>query len=536
MQLPVRKKWPFFAIASVILFTFWSCGELFDSSDYELEKLKATPEMSIPLAFGELGISDLINEEDQEYVKVYPDGLVYLFYEKTLVTKDIRDMLKFPDKSFSESLPVPPGTLLPRASETTYASVELDRDLGFAPEKLTEIKFKPGTILILGLNFTPQNPASGVFELELELPDFQKNGAALKQRITALSGGSAIIDLGDYVATLDDNRFTARLSLIEKPHGNTVVITHPTEASVILGFESIDFQYVKGFFGERTPTRIPTLTIDINAFGNALGDAEVSFAEPKINLEITSEYGLPATLEFEPFEVRKENAEPLPILFSTPNPVVINAPATLGGQAVSNVGFANVAAVFDYAPQQFYYQFQMGINKGLTSGSNFCADTSKISVKLTVEVPVHGKATGIVLTDTFDIDLSDSKQSEIESAVLHSIAVNELPLEAALQIYLADENGVLIDSIFATGQTALIKGSTVTSAGDLSAPGIADVDIPLSAAKLEALFEARKMIVRMATTTSKDGSGNYPLVKFKSNYKINIKLGLEAKLNLEVDL
>jgi|GEM_PF-738836 len=529
-QFSPKTKYAFFFI--VLISVLVSCTELIDSSDYELEKIKATPTLSIPLAYGNLGIDDLLDDTDEEFIKIYPDGLVYLFYEETLTTKDIRDMLRFPNKGFDETFPLLPATLLPRNSETTYATVNVDEDFGFAPEKLTEIKLKTGTRLELAIDYSPEDP--GVFEIELELPGFTLNGVPLKRRA---SGGSPIsVDLGGYVAMMDNNTFPVKVSLIEKAHNSTVVIDELTTATLSFDFKSIDFEYVKGFFGERTPTRVPTLTIDISAFGNSLGEAQVSFADPKLSLEITSEYGIPATIDFNPFEVRKQNASPMPILFATPTPIQLLAPAAPGGEAKTDIQFSNTGQIFDYAPEEFYYQFQMHINQGLTSGVNFCADTSKIKVKFTAEVPIYGKASGIVMADTFDIDLGDAKESDIESATLRSKAVNELPLEAKLQIYLADENSSIIDSIFTSGLTSIIKASTVNASGDLTQAGVAEENIHLSEDKLQKLFAARKLIVRMRMATSTDAGGSQVHVKFKSQYKINLKLGLDAKLNLEVDL
>jgi hypothetical protein len=535
MQLPARKKAVFFVIAVFFtIFLSWSCSDLIDTSDYELEKVRASPDISIPLAFGDLRIEDLLNSTDSSFIQVYPDGLVYLLYEKTLTTRDIRDMLRFPDKNFEKSIPLVPGILPPKANESAYVTLSTTEDFGFAPEKLTEIKFKAGAAIELSVNFTPQDPASGVFEVEIELPDFQLNGIALKKRIPANTAVS--IPLTDYIAALDNNRFDLNVTFIEKAHSATVVITDPTSATVAIGFAAIDFQYVRGFFGERAPTRIPTLTIDMNAFGNSLHGAQISFAEPSVKMQITSEYGLPATIDFNPFEVRKKNASALPILFTTSNPVQIFAPANPGGEAVTDLEIANTAEIFDYVPEQFYYQVQMKINDGLTSGTNFCADTSKIKIKLTTEVPIFGKASGIVLTDTFDVDLSEMKESNLESATLHSKAINEMPLDANLQIYLADEAGIIMDSIFSSGQTPIIKGSKVTSGGDLSEAGVATLDLHLSSDKLETLFEAKKIIVKMTMGTSKETNGDQVHVKFKSNYKINLTLGFEARLNLEVDL
>ena len=72
----------------------------------------------------------------------------------------------------------------------------------------------------------------------------------------------------------------------------------------------------------------------------------------------------------------------------------------------------------------------------------------------------------------------------------------------------------------------------MTSAGDLSKAGTADLVLDLSADKLNKLFSSSHLIIRSKLNTTKDANGVLLNVKFKSTYKLKMNVGLMAKLNV----
>ena len=183
-----------------------------------------------------------------------------------------------------------------------------------------------------------------------------------------------------------------------------------------------------------------------------------------------------------------------------------------------------------------YYKITARINEGLTSGNNFCADTSKMRVNFKAEIPIYGKASDIVLADTFAIDLSSTKSSTIESGSVLTKVTNELPLDAFIQLYLANDQTIIFDSLFTTAQTAIVKASTVNAQGELQSPSVLIQEIQITKEKLDKIFTAKKLIIKARANTVKDSNGNQPDVKFKAAYKMSVNFGLKAKLKLEYDL
>ena len=121
----------------VLVFAITSCGNVFDSNDYNVKNVKASPSLDFPLAYGSLVIQDFLAKADQANIQVDPDGLVYLLYDQTLKTQGVGDLLNFPSKSFNTDVVVPGGTLPANNAEVKYATLSSTEDFGFSPEQLT---------------------------------------------------------------------------------------------------------------------------------------------------------------------------------------------------------------------------------------------------------------------------------------------------------------------------------------------------------------------------------------------------------------
>ena len=517
------RLWVWFCALSALA----SC---IDEDDYTIDSVEVNPTIALPLVFGELSIQEFIKSTDSVYVKVYPDDLVYLSYSQTLASQGIRELFTIPDKSLIRSFFVPPLTKPPHTADIRSDSLVEIVDFGLSPEQLDEISFKAGTI---NYSTTSNSPGfNNKYEVNISLPDFVSKTTGKPLNVNISSTGS--INLSDYIVMLDKNKFDLKMVLVLKKSSTPVVISPNTFVSLRLSFLGMDFTYLKGFFGDQTVS-LPAEILDVGTFGSSLDNADVSFAQPKIILEVVNDNGVPCQVDFKKFEAQK-GAQSLAVLLNPANPISVAYPTVLGASAKTTITVANVAKLFDFAPTRFYYQVDTRINKNLTSGKNFLADTSKLSVNINVEVPLYGHASNINLSDTIEVDFQDFDQSTINTASLKIKIANELPLDANVQLYMTDDKYKILDSLLTPSQTAIIKGSTVTASGDLQSPGILDQMIQLENSKIDKIFIAKYIIIRALMNTSKDASGSYPVVKFKSKYKMSVDVGLLVNLKINVGL
>lgn len=91
----------------------------------------------------------------------------------------------------------------------------------------------------------------------------------------------------------------------------------------------------------------------------------------------------------------------------------------------------------------------------------------------------------------------------------------------------------MLDSLLAPN-TLVVEGAQTDSNGNTTASTILKKDIEISNQKINKLFEAKKIIIASRLNTS--DAQNQKDVKFKSTDKLNIKLGLNANLKLNLDL
>lgn len=511
----------------VLLIFLASC---IDERQYDIQHVTVSPVMAFPVAFGDLGIVEILSNKDTAYVRSYPDGLLYLFYEKVLPSTDIRDLFQLPDNSSTTSFDLPAGTMPASSSTVLVGTIDRQIDLGLSPERLTEVLLKSGSFAHSLLLTKQTSPAGLPLETTITLLDVVHK-TTLQPLVVTAGNGSGNVSLTDYILRLSNNRFNIRVSLSIKPHVATY-IPPSTQAQVQLGFTNMAFAYIKGFFGDQV-AQLPSQTVEVSVFNSTLKDASVSFLEPQIYLKAVNEYGVPCEVNFSVLRAKK-GASTLPIQISPANPVTLAVPSTLGSSATTNVTVTNAGAIIGFEPEQLEYTAAARINKGLSSGNNFMADTSKLTVSLVTEVPLYGRMTGITVVDTLEVDLRDLSETKVTETSLKVTAQNEMPLDANIQIYLLNEAYQVQDSLFANNQTYLVKASQVDATGDLEAPGITSLDLGLDPVRVTKLFSSRYLLVKAVMSTAKDSNGAFLNVKFRSTYRLKLNVGLRAQLKIEV--
>lgn len=506
------------------------CNSCIDQSDYELDGVALNPSLALPLVNGNLTIADMLSKGDSVAFKTYEDGLLYIGYEDGFDSQDVNDLFSIPDLAVQKSFVMPGITVPPHNKDIRSDSITSVIDFNMSPEKLTEVLLESGRIRVT----TTLNPSASNLDYEVivAIPSFK---SATNQGLNQSVRGSADIDLTNYKLTLTDNKFDLKLVLVFRKTTSNTVISPATSVNINLSFGNFKFTHIKGFLGDQT-TSLDPQTVDLGAFdGDIFKEAQISLAQPKVNFIVTNGNGIPCTINFVKLEARKPGAAPLAVVLNPANPVALAYPTVMGETKSTTISVSNVKALMDYAPTEFFYQVDARINPGLSSGSNFLFKTSKMDVKLNVEVPLWGSATGIVLKDTLDLDLENTETSEVTSASLKLKLVNQFPLDGNVQFYLTDDKYNIIGTLLLPDQTHIIKGSTVDADGELQAAGAYLGTIDLDATKIENVFDSKHIIIAATLQTSRNTTGAATDVKFMADYFLSIEAGVLAKLKLKVE-
>jgi hypothetical protein len=511
----------------VFVLAFASCV---DNSDYDLGGLTLTPTMAFPLASGEIGLVNLLTDKDSSYLKTYPDGLLYLQYSKTLGSTDIRNLIDIPNNNSTTGFDLPPGTLPVSSSDALFMTLNKVIDLNLSPEQLSEMLLKAGTLDYNLSVSQPTSPNALPYEVVATLTDVVDKSTQQPLSFTASGGSGGSKPLQNYIIKMDKNKFNIKLELILKKRTSAVFVASNTKVNVQLTFKSMNFFYVKGFFGDQVAV-LPPQTLDMSVFSSSLKQSSVSFVQAAVNLSFKNENGVPCEVTFTKLEAKKAGST-LPLQITPSSPLVIGNPSVIGTTSTTSIIVNNASEVVAFSPTQLFYSGSARVNKGLAGGDNFLADTSKLKVILAAEIPMYGKASGISMIDTLKMDFGTLSESSVTQATLNIGATNELPLDAYVQLYLADKDYKIVDSVFNANQTYVVKGGSVSNSGDLQSANSTNLKLDLSLDKISKLFSCKYLIIRSKMNTSKDSNGVLLNVKFKTSYRLKMNVGLLAKMKI----
>lgn len=516
----------FLVLVSVLLLV--SC---FNDKNFDFKKVSLSPTMAIPLAFCNMGLVNMLSSNDSAYVQSDSDGLLYFYYPHTLGSTDIREQFSLPNNTSTTAFDLVPGSLPASGVNQPFGTINREINLNLSPEKLTEALLKAGTLTYTVALSQQTSPPNLPLQANISMPGVVHKTTGAPLTITA-TNGTQTVSVTDYKLIMSDNKFDVRVDLIIKPHPTTFIPVG-TKANIVFAFEGMEFAYIKGFLGDQV-VPIPPQIVDISVFESALKDATISFVQPTLTMNVVNDYGASVEVNFTTLQGTKEGAN-IPLQISPANPVNLNSPTVLGNSASTEIDIANEHAVVNFGPTKLEYEAAARINKGLSTANNFLADTSKLRIQLTTRIPIYGKVSGIKVMDTLDIDLESLQGSSVQTASMKISGRNEMPLDVNLQIYLADKDYQILDSVFAPNETYIVKASTVDGNGDLVSQGVSEVQFGLETASVSKLFASKYLILKAIMNTARDNGGAQLNVKFKANQKLRLNIGLLAKFNLNTE-
>jgi hypothetical protein len=275
-------------------------------------------------------------------------------------------------------------------------------------------------------------------------------------------------------------------------------------------------------------------------FFSQLSDGEIVFADPQIRLYFENSAGVPFGIYFRRIEAIK-GASVLPLTGAgvpvSANPEIIGYPLlaqeglVVSDSLVLNAGNSNLSDFIASNPDSIVVEASASITNPGSHITGFIRNDSRYKVTAEFELPLWGRADILLLLDTLEFDYLATAMpppEEIERLIVRTSITNSFPIGAAPQIYLLNENRMIIDSLF-TGTEKINGASDKTGDGKADPAKQAAIDIDLPRTKIDNLFETRYIIIkgRLVTTDfpSKD-------IKLYSTYFLDYNVGLIAQLKV----
>jgi hypothetical protein len=345
---------------------------------------------------------------------------------------------------------------------------------------------------------------------------------------------NATYDMAGYVFDLTGlnhnriNTIATTLSVAISAQGQQVLV-NPTDSIVIDNtFTDILPYYAKGYFGQTTLNVGPEET-NFDVFKRIV-DGTLALEDVDINFSLENFIGMDARAfinSLKSINTRTGNTITLSnsLIGSTIN---INRAIDNGGTVAPtllnfplNPSNSNIKQLIENLPDKLGYDMKFITNPlGNISGSNdFVYADKLINAKLKMEIPLSLVANNLTLVDTLNLSIAqDNVSSSLNSGTLTLYANNGFPFDAAIQLYLLNENGTVKDSIFGYANT--IDEAPLNANLRATQKKLTKLVIPFSKAKKDALFSSKRIALKVKFNTA--AKPNY--IKIYSDYGIEIKL------------
>ena len=512
------------------------------------DEIEITPKIAAPMAYGMLSLDDFLREFDfAGKVGQFDDSLLYLTYTDSLFSFPVAEIINIPNQIFpviyiSSDINIPEWFLIEPGATLNFYKEKKEEFIFENNERPDSIKIKTtsihiqiesgfhhtGTVTITSDNILINGQP---FEKTIQVNDASGNFSYDEDIL--LNGATVTLDNSEPGKTTLPFKYKLQLK------NSGAAISTEESCNISISMNNIKFSAIYGYLGDHE-LLFKSRNIGIDYIDNSTEKGSILFADARIDITTDNSYGIPSSFELSNVIARSEkNNLSTDIIFNGINPFDINAPNfNEPGKSVKTFieidkNNSNIQEVMATEPESFRYNIKAITNPGIPStSSNFVTDSSNLLISLKVLLPLWIKAEGLVLEDTldwdFEKDISDISDN-IEYLRLGMEAKNKIPMQANLQVFFADENYIVLDSLFLDNDFVL-RGATLDNNDKVSKAVQEEKSIEFNSARIDKIRPTKKLLVRATVNTNGTDENKY--VKYYSYYTIDFKLKLNAGLRI----
>jgi hypothetical protein len=492
------------------------------------------PELAAPLVKTKLTMSDVTENSSEEWLE-NPDGLLSLIYRRSAATDLITNLVEIPDQYADTTFQVfLPPSMIPGDSTSKLFSF-MAKVNGSNNEILDSLFFKAG-FLDFDVTFNMNHDS----KIDIIIPGLTKHGVTFIRTIDipATNGSTQVIkksfSIVDYVAQFqhpngNDNEIEEFIKIYVNfgPSANN----SPYQMNISQGLRDVEYYFASGYFGQYD-FDIAKEVLGVSLFDNSTVD-EVFLEDPRLYLNFYNSFGIPIEVTMDEFYVEKDG--------NTMNVVSTNLPtfdinkATTPGTYDTTVitldkNNSNIIDLFNFQPKKVAFKEKLRTNPLGLYNYNYLDDTSQVKVEAVVELPLYGRTLNFTLRDSTDIEFD--KIDEVQSVEVRLNLANEFPAEAKVQLYLADSNSVILDSLLAADEMVLVPAVVGAPPDYRTSQALNKTTVvTLSGERLKHFWEAKRLVYVATMSTADQGS---KVVKIYSDYGIDIRLAVKLNYLTEI--
>jgi hypothetical protein len=144
-----------------------------------------------------------------------------------------------------------------------------------------------------------------------------------------------------------------------------------------------------------------------------------------------------------------------------------------------------------------------------------------------VELPLFGRASDFVASDTFDLDFTTYE--DVDNAEFKLVADNRLPLNVDIQGYFLDEGGVVLDSLL-DERERVVAAAPVDQAGIASGTVQKITYAPFEGDRFDRIRGATRLLLSASFSTVQGGEVSVrPLAEQDVRIRLGVKLGVSRQ-------
>jgi hypothetical protein len=510
---------------SILIITLFSCHKDPGKANWDVSVMA-------PLINTSLGINNLLADS---LIQINSDSSLKIVYNNTLYSVSVDSLVNVPSTISKQSFGSP-GIFDSIKPGEQLLNQHNNNILALGNAQVTKIIIKSGFV-----DLKIKNTMKGKMQCTYNIPSATLSGVPFS--ITELVPAGTILLPSSYSAKIDVSGYDLNLT---GPNNNsyntvasqTIVLTDPNggydnilqydSLTVMASFDGLVLDYAKGYFGSES-FQSGKKDSPFSLFSKITAGT-LNLQSMQLTLNITNGFGIDANLivhEIKSINSRTGNVVPLSSNIigntinitraqesgNTANPVI---PSTYS----FNLNNSNFLQLINNLPDSLEYSISMTTDPlgNVSAGNDFIYNNYGFSASLDLEIPLSLVANNLTLTDTLGFNLSKPGGYTINRGVLTLIANNGFPFSAAMQLFLLDVNNKKTDSLIVSNNT--ISAPSLNASYKVEAPLTSIIKIPLSGAKLNHLYGAKKMIVVARFNTA--SQPNY--IKIYDYYKLGIQL------------
>ncbi len=536
--------------ALIVISLFTSCIK----EEFEAEVLDTSvqfsPGVAAPVGYIHYELEELFRDSvlPDRFI-VAADGFITMIYEEEISSLQAADLFTINDVTHSESIvnntgsPIVLDDILFPETADIQDTIRIPLDITLAPDAEIDSIFVDSMDIVCS-SASPCDGLVSIYIQGLENIDdpfaagIPLNGGNVSRTFTGLTirlehtgpGRNELVIV--YIASLTPS------SGIIQP-GELI-------ASLDLRLSDIDYSVVYGYLGQ-FDIPVQTRSFALNLYDD-VPEGVFHFEEARLKIGISNSFGIPVQVEMTEFQATGRDGQVTLItgdsVPSAGNPRIIGYPSTgQEGQSIRDsivltAGNCNLFDVLETAPASIMFGASGTCNPAGNTHSNFLLDTSRLKVTAGLALPLYGYADFLLITDTLDFifaDFYDNPPEEIKSLTFRLNCTNGLPLNIFMQVFFADENGLVLDSLFTDLQDPLrlVPGATDTDGDGKADPLEAEpVEIKMDRERIDNISSTRYIFLYSRLTTT--GYDNIPPVNVRlyTDYFFTAHLGAIAELDV----